>query len=366
MMRKPAAYLFAILVGAIIWFFFQHFKIEGANFVRVVPKSEAELNATDDQTPVGKPVLRLPQLFSNKADQRDQPGEQPSSNATTQQDPSPIKDANLRITPAKSPETIRVASFHLHHFGAPSSDPALINLVARVVQSFDVVALQGIRPTGSSAVLEVARRAGKNFEAILAPQRAIVTAEERFAFILNRDTIVADRGDGLYTLIDQGNRLDRDPLIGWFRAKAAPENEAFTFTLVNVNVSRSRAAQELDLLDDAFYAIRDDGRDEDDVILLGCFQTTAENFGELNRVHGLYATFRGVFTDLLATSQTQNIVFQTPATDEFTGKALVYNYVRAFDLTSDQAGEISDYFPVWAEFSIYEGGQRGRIARRSQ
>ena len=37
-MRKPAAYLFAMLVGSIIWFFFQHFKVTGTESLRVVPQ----------------------------------------------------------------------------------------------------------------------------------------------------------------------------------------------------------------------------------------------------------------------------------------------------------------------------------------
>ena len=30
----------------------------------------------------------------------------------------------------------------------------------------------------------------------------------------------------------------------------------------------------------------------------------------------------------------------------------------------DEALEVSDHLPVWAEFTIYEGGQAGRIATR--
>ena len=32
----------------------------------------------------------------------------------------------------------------------------------------------------------------------------------------------------------------------------------------------------------------------------------------------------------------------------------------------EQALEISDHFPVWAEFSVYEGGQQGRVASRPE
>ena len=40
----------------------------------------------------------------------------------------------------------------------------------------------------------------------------------------------------------------------------------------------------------------------------------------------------------------------------------MFDFLREYNLTSDQALEVSDHMPVWAEFSVYEGGQPGRIA----
>jgi hypothetical protein len=35
--------------------------------------------------------------------------------------------------------------------------------------------------------------------------------------------------------------------------------------------------------------------------------------------------------------------------------------MREFNLALRDAVEISDHLPVWAEFSVYEGGQAGHI-----
>jgi hypothetical protein len=59
-------------------------------------------------------------------------------------------------------------------------------------------------------------------------------------------------------------------------------------------------------------------------------------------------------------------MFQQPATSEFTGRAGVFDIVREFNLTLDEALEVSDHLPVWAEFSVYEGGQLGRVATRPE
>ena len=36
--------------------------------------------------------------------------------------------------------------------------------------------------------------------------------------------------------------------------------------------------------------------------------------------------------------------------------------VHQFNLTQDQALQVSDHFPIWAEFSVYEGAAPGRVA----
>jgi hypothetical protein len=59
-------------------------------------------------------------------------------------------------------------------------------------------------------------------------------------------------------------------------------------------------------------------------------------------------------------------LFTLPATQEFTGRGGVFDLIREYNLTVDEALEVSDHLPVWAEFSIYEGGQPGRFADDSR
>ena len=60
--------------------------------------------------------------------------------------------------------------------------------------------------------------------------------------------------------------------------------------------------------------------------------------------------------------QRDNIVFDSLATVEFTGRSGVVDFLRALNLTVEQAREISDHLPVWAEFSVYEGANPKRLA----
>ena len=58
------------------------------------------------------------------------------------------------------------------------------------------------------------------------------------------------------------------------------------------------------------------------------------------------------------------MLFDARATTEFTGRSGVLDVMQEYHLTQEQALAVSDHLPVWAEFSIYEGGPPGRLAAR--
>ena len=58
-----------------------------------------------------------------------------------------------------------------------------------------------------------------------------------------------------------------------------------------------------------------------------------------------------------------NILFSSVATTEFTGRWGVADIQTVFGLTLEQALEVSDHFPVWAEFSIWESPPANNTAR---
>ena len=57
-----------------------------------------------------------------------------------------------------------------------------------------------------------------------------------------------------------------------------------------------------------------------------------------------------------------NLLFDRLATVEFTGRADVVDLMRELNLSMQDALEISEHLPVWAQFSIYEGGYPARVA----
>ena len=117
----------------------------------------------------------------------------------------------------------------------------------------------------------------------------------------------------------------------------------------------------MDLLAEAYRAVRDSRPDEDDIILLGDLESDDQHLGELGRLLGVTPLLSGVATTARGTQLLDNILLDRRATCEFTGRVEVVDMMREFKLTMPDALEISEHLPVWAEFSVYEGGEAGHV-----
>ncbi len=262
-------------------------------------------------------------------------------------------------------ETIRVASFNIQVFGQSKSDKsAVMDYLARIARYFDVIAIQEIRSKVQDVVprfVDKINETGVHYDWVIGPPIGRTVSTEQYAYIFDRASIEVDRSQ-LYTVDDPDDLLHREPYVGWFRVRGPSPEQAFTFTLINIHTDPDETDTELDVLDDVLLAVQNDGRGEDDVILLGDLNVDDQHLGELGRLSGVAWAISGVPTNVRGTKTYDNIVYQSMATPEFTGRAGVFDFMREFNLTMDEALEISDHLPVWAEFSIYEGGQPGRVA----
>ena len=324
-MRKSSILVFIALIAGGGWFFMQNFEIEGLDGIEVKKKAGGAtfpVSATGPEVPVY------------------QPG-----------------------------ETIKIASFNIQVFGQSKlSKPRVMDILARLVRQFDVVAIQEIRSLDQDVMprfIEIINAAGRNYDFVIGPRIGDTSSKEQYAFVFDRQTIEVDR-TFTYTVNDPDNLLHREPLVGWFRTRGPSADEAFTFTLINVHTDPDIVATEMSVMDDVFRVVRDDGRGEDDVIVLGDFNADDAHLGELGQVSGITWAISGIPTNVRRTEQYDNLVFHSQATREFVGRSGVVDFMRDYNLSTDEALEVSDHLPVWAEFSIHEGGTPGYVASRPE
>jgi endonuclease/exonuclease/phosphatase family metal-dependent hydrolase len=264
-------------------------------------------------------------------------------------------------------DTIRIASFNIQSFGTAKLDkPAVVTILARIVRKFDVIAIQEIRSRDQDVLprfIDHVNAAGRHYDYVIGPRIGRTTSKEQYAFVFDRASVEVDRGQ-LYTVDDPDDILHREPFVGWFRVRGPPPDQAFTFSLVNIHIDPDETQAELSALDDVFRVVRDDGRNEDDVILLGDLNVDDANLGDLGAVPGLNWVISGIPTNTRGSHHFDNVVFHQEATDEYVGRGGTFDFMREFNLTIDEALEVSDHLPIWAEFSVYEGGTIGRVATR--
>lgn len=270
-------------------------------------------------------------------------------------------------SPVAAGDTIKIASFNIQVFGTSKlNKPEVVDVLARVVRRFDVVAVQEVRSTDQSVVPRFVERInaeGARYGHVIGPRLGRTSSKEQYVFIYDTSRIEVQPGS-VYTVDDPEDFLHREPLVARFRVRGPPPAEAFTFSLVNIHTDPDETDTELDALDDAFVAVRRDGSGEDDVILLGDLNVDDNHLGQLGRLPSIAWVISGRPTNTRGTKSYDNLLFDRRVTMEFTGYCGVLDLMAEFGLSMEQALKVSDHLPIWAEFSVLEAREGIPIAAR--
>ena len=283
--------------------------------------------------------------------------------------PADASNGADRLPASASRQTIRIASLNAHVLGRSKLEKSqAINVLCRLIRRYDIIAIQDIRARTDDVIprlIEMINLDNREFDYVIGPRVGRAPDLQQFAFLFDRNTVEVDRHQ-LYVVNDPDDLLQYEPLVAWFRVRGPPSDEAFTFSLVNTRVDPSRPLPELNKLDDVYRAVLRDGRQEDDVLLLGDFGADDKNLGELGSMADLYAVISQIPSNTERTQQLDNVLFEHRSTREFTGQGGCFDFLREYNLSMQEALEVSTHLPVWAEFSIYEGGTPGKVAGKNQ
>ena len=281
---------------------------------------------------------------------------------------TPAAAGQSSADPAAGPAspTIRIATFQLGRLDdAKLANRRVSDVLVHLFPRFDLIALQGVRGKNQGVLIRLVEQinaaSGRTYDFATCPTQQRDALEHYSAFLFDRGRIDVDRTT-VHFVEDPRGRIRIKPLVGSFRARGPDPAEAFTFTLINVETDPDHTAAELDVLAEAFRAVRNADPNEDDIILLGDLESDDQHLGQLGKLLGVTALLSGVPTTVRGANLLDNILLDRRATSEFTGRVEVVDMMREFELTMPGAQEVSEHLPVWAEFSVYEGGQAGHPA----
>ena len=169
---------------------------------------------------------------------------------------APRSSIDSRPPVRRQGETIRVGSFNIQVFGTSKSNkPVVMDYLARIARNFDVIAIQEIRAKDQDILprfVDKINEAGRSYDYVIGPRLGRTDSKEQYAFVFDMASIEVDRTQ-LYTIDDPDDLLHREPFVGWFRVRGPPEDQAFTFTLVNIHTDPDETDTELDVLDDVLW-----------------------------------------------------------------------------------------------------------------
>jgi len=233
---------------------------------------------------------------------------------------------------------VRIASFRLNPEITRGQDRLGLELLADICRRYDAIAFQEISSADNTWLARLADRMnamgaqGAAGAAQANPNSAAAGAKTDYfyisdrehnrvkatqsAILFNRSTLELDQSQW-YTVSDPDNLLSREPTVAWFRARGPATDKALTFTLVNLKIDADHPKQELAHLEKLFRAIRNDGRGEDDVVIVGDFHAGDRDLQSIRKRAGLTWVVSNRPTDTKHQSQFDNLVFSEAATVEY-------------------------------------------------
>lgn len=257
-------------------------------------------------------------------------------------------------------ENLLIGSYNIQVFGQSKlQNQPVMDYLAEIALRFDVLAIQEIRSAQQDVLpryVAIINAYGAKFSYIIGPRLGRTTSKEQYAFVYDSERL--EPIGTPFTVPDPNDVLHREPFVARFRVRSNDPDNAFTFALINIHTDPDETDIELNVLDDVYRYVRKQLPEEDDVILLGDLNVNERKLGELGQVPGIGYVIANQATNTRGTATYDNILFDQMSTQEFTGRSGVFRVDREYGLTIEQTLQISDHFPIWAEFSARESSSR--------
>ena len=173
--------------------------------------------------------------------------------------------------------------------------PRVGGLLAEIIRRFDIVAIQEVRSKQDilPQFVDAINATGRHYDYRDRSAPGPHDSKEQYAFVFDPASIEVDR-TALYTVADPDDLLHREPLVGWFRVRGPPP-DAGLYVLADRHPHRSRRDEAgAGRAGRRVRAVRDDGRDEDDVILLGDLNVDDQHLGRLGQMSNIHWADLGV------------------------------------------------------------------------
>jgi endonuclease/exonuclease/phosphatase family metal-dependent hydrolase len=249
---------------------------------------------------------------------------------------------------------IRIYSFNIRIFGAAKmARPGAAAVLADLISKADLAAIQEVRSAGPQPVEQFMALLPESYACVLGPREGRSSSKEQFWIIYNTEklTVLAEE-----TWPDPEDKFERRPLAVFFKTA-----DKLDFIMINNHIRPSSAAAEIEALPEAAAYYRSLWQ-EPDLIVLGDLNADGLYYDEtlLTEVFP-EDSWKIIITNDLDTTVAPSdntydrIIISSQALEDYTGNhgVIRFDELYNFDDFGITPGELSDHYPVWAEFFIH-------------
>ena len=254
-------------------------------------------------------------------------------------------------------DTITIAAFNIQIFGKSKRAKAdVMDVLAKTVREFDVVLVQEIRDASETTApifLDLINTFdGPEYAFIRSERLGRTTSKEAYAYFYNTQTVSYLDGTA-HIWEDVGDVFEREPYIAGF---AAGE---FDFTLVGIHSKPDDAENEIGSLAVIFDTIKAN-QDDQDIIVLGDFNADGSYYDEDDTTQPLmdpiyHWTVSNDVDTMTKTDWTYDRIVMLNSTfssEYIMDSTDVYYFNDVYGLNQSVTEDVSDHFPIFAEFRV--------------
>ncbi|TGC09441.1 exonuclease/endonuclease/phosphatase family protein [Methanolobus halotolerans] len=251
-----------------------------------------------------------------------------------------------------SDDTIRIGAFNIQVFGVSKADkPEVMNILADIVRTYDVVAIQEIRDKSQTALpelIDLVNSDGSEYDYVVSERLGRTISKEQYAYVYNTQNVAVNDAY-TYPEPDGTDPFHRQPYI--VSIEALQGN--YDATLIVIHTDPDEATQEINGLDDVLSYAQSKNPEEGDFIIMGDLNADGSYFDE-DGTSDLDA-YQWVIDDTVdtttkSTDYTYDRIILTDESD-LAGESGVFRYDLEYGLDEELTTDVSDHYPVFVEFT---------------
>jgi len=259
---------------------------------------------------------------------------------------------------ATTQDTVRIGAFNIQVFGqTKASEPEVMDTLAKIIRTYDVVGVQEIRDSSGTALpalVDAVNADGSQYAYLVSERLGRTTSKEQYAFVYDTQTVTLS-GAQTYPEPAGTDPFHREPFLVQMDAGD------FDAVLAVIHTDPDEATDEINSLDDVYTYAATQYSGEDGILVMGDFNADGSYFkedGSCTIKNGDFVWLIGnsVDTTTSSTDCTYDRIVITDGIEQyFTGDAGVFRFDTAYGLTDEETKAVSDHYPVYATF-VASGG----------